>query len=213
MRVLVLNGPNLGRLGRRQPEIYGSVTLADVEKQLCERGSELGLEVECRQSNHEGALIDWIHAARGTAAGIVVNPTKVDDQDKLRRECTKAAKEAGWDEPLWLETTLEDPGVGQAHQAVSAGCDIVFAAGGDGTVRLVGSALTGTDIPLGLMPQGTGNLLARNLGVSVDGSAALNFARSLAGEDTVIDVGRVHATFGDGSATNDTPSSVGRATQ
>lgn len=137
-------------------------------------------------------------------AGIVVNPTKVDDQDKLRRECTKAAKEAGWDEPLWLETTLEDPGVGQAHQAVSAGCDIVFAAGGDGTVRLVGSALTGTDIPLGLMPQGTGNLLARNLGVSVDGSAAQNFARSLVGHDTRIDVGRVHATFDDGSAKNDT---------
>ena len=71
-------------------------------------------------------------------------------------------------------------------------------------MRHVGAALSGTSVPLGLMPQGTGNLLARNLGVSVDGSAALNFARSLAGEDTVIDVGRVHATFGDGSATNDT---------
>ena len=169
---------------RRQPAVARTPTLAD----------RYSREVP-NSSPSQGAR---------KRAGIVVNPTKVDDQDKLRRECTKAAKEAGWDEPLWLETTLEDPGVGQAHQAVSAGCDIVFAAGGDGTVRLVGSALTGTDIPLGLMPQGTGNLLARNLGVSVDGSAAQNFARSLVGHDTRIDVGRVHATFDDGSAKNDT---------
>lgn len=137
-------------------------------------------------------------------AGIVVNPTKVIDQPRLRRLCGLVAKQAGWDEPVWFETTKEDPGLGQAQQALAAGCDIVFAAGGDGTVRLVGAALAGTDVPLGLMPQGTGNLLARNLGVSVDGSATQNFARSLAGHDTRIDVGRVHATFDDGTATNDT---------
>lgn len=137
-------------------------------------------------------------------AGVVVNPTKVNDQRTLRRQCSQVAKQAGWEEPVWFETTKKDPGLGQAQQALAAGCDIVFAAGGDGTVRLVGSALTGTNVPLGLMPQGTGNLLARNLGVSVDGSAAQNFARSLAGRDTRIDVGRVHATFDDGTATNDT---------
>lgn len=137
-------------------------------------------------------------------AAIVVNPTKVDDLGALRRECVDVSRDAGWAEPLWLQTRLDDPGTGQTQQALRQGCDIVFAAGGDGTVRHVGAALSGTSVPLGLMPQGTGNLLARNLGVSVDGSAALNFARSLAGEDTIIDVGRVHATFGDGSATNDT---------
>lgn len=70
---LVLNGPNLNLLGTRQPEVYGSVTLADVEALCMARGKEIGLDVTCLQSNHEGALIDAIHAAKGTHAGIVLN--------------------------------------------------------------------------------------------------------------------------------------------
>lgn len=73
-RILLLNGPNLNLLGLRQPEIYGRETLADVAAACTELGAELGLEVVAEQSNHEGALIDHIHAARGTAAGIVINP-------------------------------------------------------------------------------------------------------------------------------------------
>lgn len=73
-QILVLNGPNLNLLGQRQPEVYGRETLADVERACAALAGELGVEVEFRQSNHEGQLIDWIHAARGTAAGIVVNP-------------------------------------------------------------------------------------------------------------------------------------------
>ena len=73
-KVLVLNGPNLNLLGQRQPQIYGAETLADVEL-LC-RGAGLvaGLEVECRQSNHEGELVTWIQEARATHAAIVINP-------------------------------------------------------------------------------------------------------------------------------------------
>ncbi|MBV0892678.1 type II 3-dehydroquinate dehydratase [Paracoccus sp. Z118] len=70
----VLNGPNLNLLGQRQPEVYGRETLADVEAACAALGRELGVEVLLRQSNHEGQLIDWIHEARGAAAGIVINP-------------------------------------------------------------------------------------------------------------------------------------------
>jgi 3-dehydroquinate dehydratase-2 len=72
--VYVLNGPNLNLLGRRQPEIYGAETLADVEATCRALGAELGLSVEFRQSNAEHVLIDWIHEAREKARGIVINP-------------------------------------------------------------------------------------------------------------------------------------------
>lgn len=72
--VLILNGPNLNLLGSRQPEVYGRATLGDVEMACATLASDLGLTVECRQSNHEGALVDMIQAARGTAQGIVINP-------------------------------------------------------------------------------------------------------------------------------------------
>ncbi|WP_309623387.1 type II 3-dehydroquinate dehydratase [Novosphingobium sp.] len=70
--VLVLNGPNLNLLGTRQPEIYGHDTLADIEARLVARGAELGLSVECRQSNHEGVLVDWLHDAKLRGVGVVL---------------------------------------------------------------------------------------------------------------------------------------------
>ena len=72
MKVLVINGPNLGTLGRREPEVYGTRTLADLEAMLAGRARDLGLEVSCKQSNHEGQLIDWIESERSDA--IVINP-------------------------------------------------------------------------------------------------------------------------------------------
>lgn len=71
--ILVVNGPNLNLLGTRQPEVYGATTLEMVEKSCVEHGRSLGFEVACIQSNHEGAMIDAIHAAKGTHQGIVIN--------------------------------------------------------------------------------------------------------------------------------------------
>ena len=78
-KILVLNGPNLNLLGTREPAQYGYETLADVERMCMETGAKLGVEIECRQSNHEGMLIDWIHeagreVAAGRMLGIVMNP-------------------------------------------------------------------------------------------------------------------------------------------
>jgi 3-dehydroquinate dehydratase-2 len=73
MKVLVLNGPNLGRLGRRQPEIYGTTTHADLERMCEEWGAGLGLEVEVRQTNHEGLMLDWLNEAADDSTPVVLN--------------------------------------------------------------------------------------------------------------------------------------------
>ena len=72
--VTLLNGPNLNLLGLRQPEIYGRETLDDVAAKVSDLAEDLGLRVKAQQSNHEGQLVDWIHEARGTSAGIIINP-------------------------------------------------------------------------------------------------------------------------------------------
>jgi len=72
--IFVLNGPNLNMLGVREPQIYGSDTLADIEAACVERAADLGLDIDFRQSNLEGQIIDWIHEARQGADGIVINP-------------------------------------------------------------------------------------------------------------------------------------------
>jgi 3-dehydroquinate dehydratase-2 len=71
--VLVLNGPNLNLLGTREPEVYGRTTLAEINQRCAALGAELGLEVRCFQSNHEGALIDALHDARDWASGVILN--------------------------------------------------------------------------------------------------------------------------------------------
>jgi 3-dehydroquinate dehydratase-2 len=73
VKVLVLNGPNLGRLGRRQPEIYGHTTYAELAHQCVEWGQALGLEVEVRQTNHEGEMLDWLNAAADDGNPVVLN--------------------------------------------------------------------------------------------------------------------------------------------
>lgn len=72
--IYILNGPNLNLLGKREPEIYGHDTLDDVAARCAALGPDLGLTTKLMQTNHEGQLVDWIHAARNEAAGIVINP-------------------------------------------------------------------------------------------------------------------------------------------
>ena len=71
--IFVLNGPNLNLLGKRQPEIYGSATLADVDSAIGALAAELGITADCRQSNHEGQLLDWLHEAREAASAVIIN--------------------------------------------------------------------------------------------------------------------------------------------
>ncbi len=102
---------------------------------------------------------------------MIVNPIKVPED--FRRKVETAVTERGVDIELWLETTEDDPGVAMAQRAVKDAVDLVVVAGGDGTVRVVCAELAGTDIPVAVLPAGTGNLLARNLGISLDMDDAL----------------------------------------
>jgi len=113
---------------------------------------------------------------RARAAAIVINSSLARDLGRFRRRCREAAVAGGW-EPSFLETTLDDRGVGLTGAAVAAGARMVVAAGGDGTVRACAQALAGTQVPLGIVPLGTANLAARALGIPprVGGSLAAAF--------------------------------------
>lgn len=120
---------------------------------------------------------------------VVANPVKFDDPSVP--EAVRAAISAhGWADPMWLETTVDDPGTELARSAVRAEVDLVIACGGDGTVTACAAALTGSGIPLGVLPTGTGNLLARNLGLPLDLNEALAIA--LEGTDRSLDVGSMN---------------------
>jgi diacylglycerol kinase (ATP) len=136
-------------------------------------------------------------ATSAPRAAVVYNPTKVDLRE-LRNAVARAESEAGWAKSVWLATTEEDPGTGQAREAVKRGVDVVIAAGGDGTVRAAAEGLHDSDVPLSLLPSGTGNILARNMELSLaDLPGAVRTA--FTGHDRRIDLGIVEVERADGS--------------
>jgi diacylglycerol kinase family enzyme/membrane-associated phospholipid phosphatase len=122
-------------------------------------------------------------------AAVVVNPTKVADMSGFRALVESRAEACEWQAPLWSETTAEDPGRGMAEQALAAGADMVLAAGGDGTVRVLCHELARTGVPIGIVPLGTGNLLARNLSLPLHPRDAIDVA--LLGQDRAVDIVQV----------------------
>ena len=90
--IFVLNGPNLNMLGVREPQLYGTDTLADIEAACAERAGELGLDIDFRQSNHEGQIVDWIQEARQGSDGIVINPAALTHTSVAVHDALKTAE-------------------------------------------------------------------------------------------------------------------------
>jgi YegS/Rv2252/BmrU family lipid kinase len=136
------------------------------------------------------------HFSQNSAAGpmrraaVVIHPAKHDDVDGFRAVVRKAMTDLGWAEPLWLETRPDDTGERLAAEAVRSGVDLVLASGGDGTITACVGGVAGSGVPLGVLPCGTGNLLARNLGLPLFLDEALTVA--LQGSDRRLDVGTVN---------------------
>ncbi|HEX3196834.1 MAG TPA: diacylglycerol kinase family protein [Propionibacteriaceae bacterium] len=135
------------------------------------------------------AVAEEAAAVPAKRAAVIFNPAKVTDWITFRRHVDYELKSRGWERALWLETTTEDPGRAMTEQAVREGVDLVLGAGGDGTIRVICSGLAHTGIPFGLIPAGTGNLLARNIGIPLDEVAALGVAFD--GVDKAIDLVRL----------------------
>ena len=140
-------------------------------------------------------------------AAIVINSTLARDLGRFRRRCREAAAAGGW-EPSFLETTLDDRGVGLAGAAVAGGARMVVAAGGDGTVRACAQALAGTQVPLAIVPLGTANLAARALGIPAGGGRSL--AAAFGGHERRIDLAVAEAAAADAAVT--ATSGAGRLT-
>ena len=122
----------------------------------------------------------------GRKLHVVLNPIKVESVGQFQAIVSSMAAEAGWNEPVWHLTEPDDSGTGMATAASVAGADLVMVCGGDGTVREVCAELAGTGIPVGIIPAGTGNLLARNLAIPLYLRAAIDVA--LTGQDRAVDM-------------------------
>lgn len=125
MRVLLIHGPNLNRLGRRNPDVYGTITLKEIERIVTERGESVGIEVRCFQSNHEGELIDWLQAEAEHAGGIIINPGGLAHYSVALRDALEDAKR-----PV-IEVHISNPSAREAfrHPLITATAAVQVIAG------------------------------------------------------------------------------------
>ncbi|HET7660303.1 MAG TPA: type II 3-dehydroquinate dehydratase [Oryzihumus sp.] len=140
-RVLVLNGPNLNRLGTREPEVYGSESLADVERAVRALGTELGLDVDFRQTNDESQLVGWVHEAVDTGVDVVLNPAAFTHYSYALRDACALITSAG---RRLVEVHLSNPAAREEfrHTSVVAGVATGTVAGfGTGSYLLALHAL------------------------------------------------------------------------
>lgn len=136
---------------------------------------------------------------KAKTAAVIYNPIKV--KVRALKATVKAAEAAaGWNKSLWFETSVLDPGGEVAKKALAQGADVIMAAGGDGTVRAVAESLRGTGVPLALLPSGTGNVLARNLGFTLN-NLGHSVDTAFTGTARAIDLGIVEAERADGART------------
>ena len=179
---VVLLGGVLRRLGRHRRE-------------LSALKSESAARAEAHENPDDGE--DAEAADRLRRIAVVLNPSKFEGTDDFRRRISEVVERVEGAEVEFYETTIDDPGRGQTERAVADGADLVMAAGGDGTVRMVASVLAGTDTRMGIIPSGTGNLLARNVDIPLEDPAAAMVA-ALTGTDHQVDVGWLR--YGDSPA-------------
>ena len=169
-------------LGRHYPsDVLGGWLLGATVVLLC-----LSIYSPVPHSHAEFAEPLAISVPSDRKVAVIVNPSKLEDVGQFRAVVSAMADEAGWSRPTWHYTTIEDPGTGMAEAASVGGADLVLVCGGDGTVREVCAELAGTGIPIGIIPAGTGNLLARNLDIPLYLRAAIDVA--LTGQDRAIDL-------------------------
>ncbi|OKL51137.1 diacylglycerol/lipid kinase family protein [Buchananella hordeovulneris] len=147
-------------------------------------------------------------ATAAAAPYLIYNPVKVERTAELEELAARRAADGGLGRPVWVATTQAEPGTSQARAAVAAGASVVVALGGDGTVRAVAAGLAGSDVPLGIVPCGTGNLLARNLEVPLDGLAD-QFTTAFTGQDRAMDMAWLAADMVDSADVPPTPAPAG----
>ncbi|WP_313407023.1 YegS/Rv2252/BmrU family lipid kinase [Aeromicrobium sp.] len=171
--------------------------LSDVTAGLC-FGTVVTLAVWQVLVSGRGRLPSELAVTTGSGrrrAAVVLNPSKVGDVEDFKAKVRQVGASHGWDEPRWYETSIADPGHGQTRAALEADVDLVIAAGGDGTVRAVCETAARSGVAIGVLPHGTGNLLARNLDIPVNTRDALDVV--FGGQDRAIDIASFATDGGD----------------